>query len=154
MRAGAIAHLRCRRLLLSILPPAVRAAHTSPVERLVVAASSAIQALSDPTNAGAVARFGEATGDRALRRIYHQMLQDPVGSRLLREKPRINTATLPAECVRQRALSLRSRLFILPSRAFLWRRELRALPDGSLGREYLAYCELHGFSADERPPVT
>ena len=34
------------------------------------------------------------------------------------------------------------------------RSALRALPDGSLGRAYLAYYEHHGFSADERPPVT
>ena len=68
------------------------------VERLLTAANSALAALSDPTDAGAVARLGEATGDRALRRIYHQMLQDPVGSRLLRDKPRISTTTLAPEC--------------------------------------------------------
>lgn len=93
---------RCapQRRMLSVSSSARSAVRQSPVERLVVAASSAMQALSDPTNAGAVARFGEVTGDHALRRIYHQMLQDPVGSRLLRDMPRINTSTLPAECVR------------------------------------------------------
>lgn len=135
MRAGALAGLRRR----VPSPPAASAAprrhlrctptHRSLIQRLVVAASSALQALSDPTNADAVARLGEATGDRALRRIYHQMMQDPTGSRLLLEKPRINTKTVPAEA-------------------------LRLMPEGSLGRAYFAYCELHGFSADERPSVT
>lgn len=108
MRVGVVAGMRrrCRvpcateqRRLRSVSSSARSASTQSPVERLVVAASSAMQALSDPTNAGAVARFGEATGDHALRRIYHQMLQDPVGSRLLRDKPRINTTSLPVECV-------------------------------------------------------
>jgi|EP01043_Picozoa_sp_COSAG02_P013419 hypothetical protein len=94
-----------RRRLRSVSSSARSAFTQGTVERLVVAASSAMQALSDPTNAGAVARFGEATGDHALRRIYHQMLQDPVGSRLLRDKPRINTTSLPVGCVCDKAVA-------------------------------------------------
>ena len=106
------------------LMPAVRS-----FGKLRVAATSALAALRDPTRADSVAELGEATGDRALRSIVHQMMSDPVGSRLLREKPRLNSRTLAAD-------------------------SLRELPQYSLGRSYLAYCERYGFSADERPPVT
>ena len=114
MRVGVVAGLRrrrCapsapqRRCLRSVSSSARSVFTQSPIERLGGAASSAMQALSDPTNAGAVARFGETTGDHALRRIYHQMLQDPIGSQILRYKPRINTTTLPVECVREKTVA-------------------------------------------------
>eukprot|EP01047_Picozoa_sp_COSAG01_P018274 COSAG01_NODE_987_length_12316_cov_167.856348_2_plen_168_part_00 len=96
----------------------------------LAAARAAVAALLDPTRAEAVAELGEATGRRALRRMYYQMLSDPTGSQLLRDQPRLNSSTTLAPDT------------------------LRALPTGSLGRTYLAYCEMNGFSADERPAVT
>jgi ubiquinone biosynthesis protein Coq4 len=96
----------------------------------VAAARAAVAALLDPTRAEAVAELGEATGRRALRHMYYQMLSDPTGSQLLRDQPRLNSSTTLAPDT------------------------LRALPTGSLGRTYLAYCEMNGFSADERPVVT
>ena len=67
-------------------------------QKALVSARAAVSALRDPTQADAVAQLGEATGEPALRRLLHQMIADPTGSRLLREKPRINTHTLPPEC--------------------------------------------------------
>ena len=63
--------------------------------KAMLAATAAASALRDPTRADAVAQLGEATGERALRMMLHQMMADPNGSRLLREKPRINTHSLP-----------------------------------------------------------
>ena len=60
----------------------------------VIAGQSALAAVRDPTKADAVGQLGEATGGFALRRMYFQMLADPNGSRLLRDRPRINTTTM------------------------------------------------------------
>lgn len=96
--------------------------------RTAIVAKSALRVLADPSRGDAVAQIGEATGGRALERIYHQMMGDPVGRRLLRERRRINSQTMPAE-------------------------HLRSLPAGSLGRAYLAYMESNDFSPDERPEI-
>ena len=59
---------------------------SSVLSRASVTARAALAALRDPTRADAVAQVGEATGGPALREVYHSMLSDPVGRRLLVQK--------------------------------------------------------------------
>lgn len=79
-----------------------------------------------PARADLVAALGETTGTFALSRMHQQMLGDPVGQRILREKPRITDETL-------------DRCWDMPSDTF--------------GGAYAKFMGKRGFSANERPPV-
>jgi len=98
------------------------------MERLATAAAAAASALRNPLRADMVALLGDATGEATLRRMRQRMLEDAVGRRLLRERPRLRSVALAPAA-------------------------LRVLPDGSLGRAYLGFMEHYGFSADGRPAV-
>lgn len=56
------------------------------------------------------------------------MLADPTGRRILRDRPRITSKTMSMEM-------------------------LRALPDGTVGREYAAWLDKEGVSPDTRSQV-
>lgn len=67
---------------------------TSCLQKLILGAGSAVGALSDPWRADMVAVNGEITGSSALRSIRDKMLKHPEGSRILLDRPRINTKTV------------------------------------------------------------
>ncbi|KAI8917165.1 coq4 protein [Powellomyces hirtus] len=98
------------------------------LERSWIAVSSAVGAMRDPTKQETVAYLGEATGPYFLEKMRDRMLLDPIGRRILRERPLINTQTLDLD-------------------------KLRALDDGTFGREYVRFLDLEGVSPDTRVPV-
>jgi len=101
---------------------------TTLLEKAFIASTSAIRALADPRRARDVAAVGETTGAGALRRMHLRMSRDPVGQRVLHERPLINTETIPPE-------------------------RLRAMPHGTFGHAYATFLDSHGFSPDERDEV-
>ncbi|NWI15872.1 COQ4 protein, partial [Crypturellus soui] len=101
---------------------------TSPLQKALLAAGSALVALADPYRHDMVAVLGETTGCLVLPNLRDKMRNDPEGSRILQERPRIRLSTLDVE-------------------------GLRRLPDGTLGREYLRFLEDNKVSPDTRMPA-
>ncbi|NXA34767.1 COQ4 protein, partial [Eudromia elegans] len=101
---------------------------TSPLQKALLAAGSALAALRDPYRHDMVAVLGETTGCLVLPNLRDKMRNDPEGSRILQERPRIRLSTLDVE-------------------------GLRGLPDGTLGREYLRFLEDNKVSPDTRMPA-
>lgn len=76
-----------------------------------------------------VAALGEATATPYfINKLRNSMLLNPVGRRILREKPRITSTTLDVE-------------------------KLWLLPDNTLGHEYVRWLEVEGVSPDTRATV-
>uniref|UniRef100_A0A8C4XKK8 Ubiquinone biosynthesis protein COQ4 homolog, mitochondrial n=1 Tax=Falco tinnunculus TaxID=100819 RepID=A0A8C4XKK8_FALTI len=101
---------------------------TSPLQKALLAAGSALVALADPYRHDMVAVLGETTGCFALPKLRDKMKQHPEGYRILQERPRIRLSTLNMA-------------------------KLRGLPDGSLGREYVRFLEDNKVSPDTRMPA-
>ncbi|KFV64075.1 hypothetical protein N307_02435, partial [Dryobates pubescens] len=100
---------------------------TSPLQKALLAAGSAVMALYDPYRHDMVAVLGETTGCLALRSLRDKMKHHPEGYRILQERPRIRLSTLDMA-------------------------RLQGLPDGSLGREYVRFLEHNKVSPDTRIP--
>ncbi|KAG0221849.1 Ubiquinone biosynthesis protein [Actinomortierella wolfii] len=100
----------------------------SPLQRGILAVGSAFTALWNPYRGDMVAALGEATGGIFLERIRDQMLQDPEGRRILRERPIITSETMQLD-------------------------RLRTFPDGTFGREYVRFLDDQQVSPDTREPV-
>ncbi|KAM9522356.1 ubiquinone biosynthesis protein COQ4 homolog, mitochondrial isoform 1-T1 [Guaruba guarouba] len=100
---------------------------TSPLQKALLAAGSAVMALYDPYRHDMVAVLGETTGCLALPNLRDKMKHHPEGYRILQERPRIRLSTLDVS-------------------------RLRGLPDGSLGREYIRFLEDNKVSPDTRMP--
>lgn len=79
--------------------------------------------LRDPDDTGQVFKIISALSGGTQGRILGRLRATPVGQRVLRERPELATS--------------------LADRA-----HLRTLPEGSLGREYLKFCERYGITAD------
>lgn len=101
---------------------------TSILQRGLLTVGSAFMALRDPTRSDMVSVFGEITGYPALRSLHRQMISDPVGSQILRERPFISTKTVDMD-------------------------HLRSLPDGTFGKEYARFMDTCEISSDTRDPV-
>ncbi|KAL2180889.1 ubiquinone biosynthesis protein Coq4 [Thermothelomyces heterothallicus CBS 202.75] len=85
--------------------------------------------LRDPRRGDLIAAFGEATATPYfIYRLRDAMLASPTGRRILRDRPRITSASLN-----------------LP--------RLRALPPNTVGRTYAAWLDREGVSPDTRAPV-
>lgn len=98
-------------------------------ERFGLAVGSAIASLINPYRAEMIAACGEATAQPYfIRRLRDRMLSDPTGRRILRDRPRITSKTLPLEMLRQ-------------------------LPDNSVGRTYAAWLDREGVTPDTRDQV-
>lgn len=125
---------------------------TSAWQKAFVAGYAALSAVRDPERGDMVAALGETTGgwvsgwwrwmdDRrnrcfisrrvipftgllALRRLRALMAADPVGRAILAARPDIKEGTVRPEV-------------------------LRALPEGSFGREYARFMDHHGYGMDE-----
>jgi ubiquinone biosynthesis protein COQ4 len=104
---------------------------TSPTERWGLAFQSAFTALIDPTRADAVAALAEVTGLVALQSMKERMGSDPMGRRILKEKPLV-TATTSAN-IRSRINSGNGPL--------------------TFGQAYKEFLDTHGFDPDERSEV-
>nr|XP_023676425.1 ubiquinone biosynthesis protein COQ4 homolog, mitochondrial [Paramormyrops kingsleyae] len=102
--------------------------HTNPIQKALLAVGSGLAALQNPYRHDMVAVLGETTGHLALLRLRERMRADPEGSTVLQERPQIRHCTLD-----------------LPT--------LAALPDGSLGREYLRFLTANRVTPDSRAQV-
>ncbi|XP_053138411.1 ubiquinone biosynthesis protein COQ4 homolog, mitochondrial isoform X2 [Hemicordylus capensis] len=100
---------------------------TTPLQKALLAAGSACMALYDPYRHDMVAVLGETTGYLALQKLRERMRNDPEGYRILQERPRIRLSTLDIS-------------------------GLRALPDGTFGREYVRFLD-DNVSPDTRMPA-
>lgn len=99
------------------------------VERLGLAAGSAIASLANPRRGDMIAALGEATAQPFfIRRLKERMLADPTGRRILRDRPRITSKTMSLE-------------------------KLRKLPDNTVGRTYAAWLDREGVTPDTRDQV-
>eukprot|EP00794_Sanderia_malayensis_P016053 gene16053-17675_t len=101
---------------------------TTLLQKGLLLLGSTIAALRDPTRSDMVAIFGETTGYNALKKLHKQMVADPVGSQILRERPIINTKILDMDY-------------------------LRSLPKGTFGKEYTNFMDTWQISSDTRDPV-
>jgi ubiquinone biosynthesis protein COQ4 len=114
----------------------------STTERVLLAFGSAFVSLYNPWRGGwiqfwkqidekdMVAALGEATATPFfINKLRNTMLSDPTGRRILRHQPRITSASLDVD-------------------------KLRNLPEHTLGREYARWLEIEGVSPDTRAAVT
>lgn len=100
---------------------------------------NAVTALRDPTRADAVAAVGELTGRRALRGLLETMRADPVGQRILADRPVVSKATIPYEKLLEGEENDKSNN---PNAART-----------TFGQAYGAFLRTHGFDPDERDAV-
>lgn len=75
-----------------------------------------------------VAALGETTAGSTLPRLRDTMLDSAEGRRILKDRPRISSKTLDLQ-------------------------RLKALPDGTFGREYTRWLEVCKVTPDSREPV-
>ncbi|KAI9225022.1 ubiquinone biosynthesis protein Coq4, partial [Blastocladiella britannica] len=102
---------------------------TSTLEKAFLTVACSITALANPLRGDMVAAVGETLGTPALRRMRVQMLSDPVGRQLLRDRPEITSASLPVD-------------------------RLAALAPTTFGGAYYHnFMARHGYDADGRSPV-
>ncbi|OZC07986.1 coenzyme Q biosynthesis protein Coq4 [Onchocerca flexuosa] len=102
---------------------------TSSLQKGLLAFGSAVVALSNPMRADMVATMGETTAFRPiLEKIRQRMEGDICGRKILRDRPRITSATIDLTY-------------------------LRTLPHGTLGKEYTIFLERLNTTPDDRPAV-
>ncbi|KAI9913056.1 hypothetical protein PsorP6_006014 [Peronosclerospora sorghi] len=101
---------------------------TTPLQKLVLSVTSAISVFANPERSDMLATLGEVTGHDALRSIHARMCADPVGVRILTEKPTIRNDKIDMDY-------------------------LRTLPDDTFGRHYASFMDSHGFNAEDRALV-
>ncbi|KAJ9086208.1 Ubiquinone biosynthesis protein [Entomophthora muscae] len=89
---------------------------------------SAFTALADPLRQDMVAALGETTGTLALQSMYKRMLLDRTGRTILKNRPMITKESMNFD-------------------------NLRLLPSGTFGGEYLRFLEDHGVSPEGRVKV-
>merc|ERR1719481_1996774 len=96
---------------------------TSPLQKIILGAGSAVVAISDPWRADMVAVNGEVTGLPALHYMHSRMADSKEGIRILTDKPRIKSDILP---------------------------NLLNLPPNSLGHNYASFMKRNKISPDSR----
>ncbi|CAN6598369.1 ubiquinone biosynthesis protein Coq4p, mitochondrial [Trichomonascus vanleenenianus] len=98
-------------------------------QRLFLFAGSGIAAMINPRRNDLIATFGEMTVQPYfIYKLRDEMLADPTGRRILRERPRITSTSLDLD-------------------------RLRQLPKNTVGSEYIQWLDKEGVSPDTRLPV-
>ncbi|KAJ7814443.1 ubiquinone biosynthesis protein COQ4, mitochondrial [Mycena olivaceomarginata] len=87
-------------------------------ENGVLAVGSALMSLADPRRGDMVAALGETTAGPSLPRLRDIMLESAEGRQILKDRPRINSSTVDMA-------------------------KLAELPEGTLGRAYITWGEVH-----------
>ncbi|KAK9865652.1 hypothetical protein WJX84_009450 [Apatococcus fuscideae] len=95
-------------------------------QRAVLTLTSAFGALMSPARADLVGTLGELTGEGAFERMRKTMQADPIGQRILAERPLMTDAELE---------------------------KAHSMPEGSFGKAYAQFMGVRSFRADDRPPV-
>ena len=103
--------------------------------RLDLTLQHAFTALRDPTRADAVAAVGELTGTVALRNLHNRMEQDPVGRRILQDRPLVSKATIPFAALIEQS------------------KQPTTQEESTFGQAYGTYLREHEFDPDARDPV-
>ncbi|XP_046845378.1 ubiquinone biosynthesis protein COQ4 homolog, mitochondrial-like [Xenia sp. Carnegie-2017] len=101
---------------------------TSLLQKGLLAVGSGVAAFFDPTRDDMIAVLGESTGYYALKKIRRLMQLDKEGQKILRERPRITSATINVPA-------------------------LRELPEGTFGKEYTNFLDRNKVTPDSRLPV-
>ncbi|KAK2460262.1 hypothetical protein APHAL10511_007651 [Amanita phalloides] len=97
-------------------------------ENAFLAVGSAVMSLVDPKRGDMIAALAETTAGPSLPRLRNQMLQNPEGRRILKQRPRINSSTVSME-------------------------RLSQYPEGTFGRSYVTWLERCGVTPDTREAV-
>jgi ubiquinone biosynthesis protein COQ4 len=92
-------------------------------DRVRIAASALLDIARDPGRLDRVFDLGEALNAPRIPQILDRIAAEPAGKRLLEERPRIDAAHVDFDA-------------------------LRALPDGTLGREYTRFLDTNGITPD------
>eukprot|EP00986_Skeletonema_menzelii_P009223 scaffold4146_cov151-Skeletonema_menzelii.AAC.1 len=123
--------------------------HTIPpltgLQRLGTLLHSSLTALNDPTRADAVAAVGEVTGSYALSKILVAMEKDPVGRRILVERPLVDdrVATRAEKLLEQHHINLKE----------LTGEQQQRLDDITFGAAYATFLQTHNFHPNERSKI-
>lgn len=102
--------------------------HLSPLQNISLAVYSATNAFLNPERHDMVATLAEVTGEVALQNILSEMKNDPIGQRILLDKPCVDTASIDIDALGQ-------------------------LPKNTFGYGYYTFLKHHGFNPDERAKV-
>lgn len=102
---------------------------TNLFQRSLLAFGSGLVAINDPHRDDMINAFGEITGEFVLPNIYKIMQNDPEGSLILRERPRITSQSIRLG-------------------------ELENYPDKSFGKEYFNFLKANNITPDSRKPVS
>ncbi|KAF5210330.1 putative ubiquinone biosynthesis protein [Clavispora lusitaniae] len=99
------------------------------IEKFMMFIGSGLGSFFHPENNANIVALGESTAiEPVLRKLQRQMLSDPVGRQILREKPRMTSTSLNLD-------------------------HLRSLPKNTLGHTYVSWLDREGVSPDTRVPV-
>ncbi|KAK7082033.1 Ubiquinone biosynthesis protein [Halocaridina rubra] len=101
---------------------------TNYFQKMILSVGAATAALLDPKRADMVAVLGETTGHFALSRLFDDMVRDPEGQEILRDKPRIHSSIINLD-------------------------ELAHLPNGTFGHAYVKFLNDNQVTPDSRLPV-
>lgn len=74
-----------------------------------------------------IATLSESTASSFLPRLHDRMISTPEGRQIMRDRPELDSAVMP---------------------------RLKALRRGTLGREWVEWCERGGVTPDTREPVS
>ncbi|CAG8560223.1 6875_t:CDS:2 [Diversispora eburnea] len=119
--------IRTTSLLVSKRPISINTPITN-FQQGLLAVSSAFGAFLNPGRQDMIATLGETTSSMFLSRLRDNMLKDPVGRCILRERPVINSKTID-----------------IPY--------LRSLPEGTFGKEYTDFLDMEKVTPDSRVKV-
>ncbi|ODV67806.1 ubiquinone biosynthesis protein COQ4, mitochondrial [Hyphopichia burtonii NRRL Y-1933] len=98
-------------------------------EKLLMILGSSAGAYFHPERNEFIVGLGESTAiTPVLRSLQHQMLSDPTGRKILKERPRITSTSLDLDY-------------------------LRSLPENTIGNSYIKWLDREGVSPDTRVPV-
>lgn len=99
------------------------------IEKMMMFVGSGIGAYFHPERNEFIVGLGEATAIKpVLKRLQRQMLSDPIGRQILKERPRMTSTSLDLEY-------------------------LKSLPSNTIGNTYIQWLEKEGVSPDTRVPV-
>ncbi|KAJ2617361.1 Ubiquinone biosynthesis protein [Coemansia sp. RSA 1365] len=101
---------------------------TTTLQKAFIAAGSALMGFGDPMEGAHIAALGDSTSNGFFGKMREQMINDPTGRRILKERPEISFTPEQWEA-------------------------LADLPEGSFGRSYYEQMKRNGISWATRPPV-
>lgn len=101
---------------------------TNSFQKTLLSCGSAAIALLNPHRGDMIACLGEVTGEGAIKHMQQKMIETEEGADILKEKPRINSATVSFD-------------------------QLSQMPGNTLGRVYADFMTDNNITADSRLPV-